>query len=99
CPSTFLLLGTRNRREDRHAMEQRVSRRLRTGHHYSTLVCDLWRRANVDRHQSLLSTHELAFASEPGGQQRYPRNHHDCSSFHCCRHCERYSRSCPEPSF
>jgi hypothetical protein len=65
----------------------------------SPLVCDLWRRTNVDRHQSLLSTHELALASEPGGQQRYPRNHHDCSSFHGCWHCQRHGRTCTQPSF
>ena len=42
--STLLLLGTRNRREDRDSMEQRVGRRLRASYHYSSLVFGPWRR-------------------------------------------------------
>ena len=82
------------------AMEQRVGSRLRASYHYPSLVFGPRRRPPIVNHnQSLLSPDELAFASEPSGQQRYPRNHHDCSSFHCRRHCQRYGRTCAQPSF
>jgi hypothetical protein len=95
----FLLLGPRNRREDRYAVEQRSSSRLRANYHRPSLVCELRRRAIDNHHQSLLSPDELASTFESCGQQRHPRNHNDRGSLDCGRHCQRHGRTCAQPSF